>query len=44
MPCPASNCLNRDLNACGLIPEPTLSRLCALLSACLLEVLSHYFL
>lgn len=36
-----SNWLNWDLNPCGLIPEPTLCCLCALLSSCLLEVLSH---
>ena len=41
MPCPASNWLNWDLNPRGLIPEPTLSCLCALVSSCLLQVLSH---
>ena len=33
--------LNRDLSPRGLIPEPTLSCLCALVSSCLLEVLSY---
>lgn len=41
MPCPASNWLNWDLNPRGLIPEPTLSYLCAFVSSCLLEVLSY---
>lgn len=36
-----SNWLNWDLSPRGLIPEPTLSRLCALVSSCLLEVLFH---
>lgn len=41
MPCPAHDWLNWDLNPRGLIPESTLSCLCALVSSCLLEVLSH---